>query len=147
MLAVILFLLDALAAFAQHPFLYHSTSAVDANDTLYRGDPSYLPQLQATAAAVVGLFVEHLQALRADPASAQTQALLAASMFSTITTGYVLNAQTAQLAYNLATLAKEYSATANHQLHAFVASTVAALAGRTAKIDQELYKKLSASTQ
>lgn len=137
--------LDALAVLAQPAFPYHSTSGVDANDTLYRGDAKYLPELQAVIVDVVKLLVEHLQALKAEPDAQQPLAALSAAMFASITGNYTLNSQTATLAFNLANTARKYAATANRQLANSVAAAIRALAGRTGKLDQELYKTLTSA--
>jgi len=138
-------MLQSLAALAQPAFLYHSTSGVDANDTLYKGDPKYMPELQSTIVDVIELFVEHLQTLKSEPDSIATQAALAVVMFNTIINCFTLNSQTTLLAYNLATLAKEYaeSPAANKSLRINIANSIKSLAKRSGKLEQELYKKLT----
>jgi len=136
-------MLQSLAALAQPTFLYHSTSGVDANDTLYKGDPKYMPELQSTIVEVIELFVEHLQALKSEADSMPTQAALGVVMFNTIINCFTLNSQTTLLAYNLAVLTKEYAATASKPMLTNINNSIKTLAKRSGKLYQDLYKKLT----
>jgi len=136
-------MLDSLAVLAQAKFPYHSTSGVDANDTLYKGDPKYMPELQTTIVDIVELFIEHLQALKAESDSLPTQAALGCMMFNTIINSFTLNSQTALMACSLATLSKDYAASTNKHFYSFIMNSINVLAKRPGKLDLELYKKIT----
>jgi len=140
-------MLQSLAALAQPTFLYHSTSGVDANDTLYKGDPKYMPDLQSTIVDVIELFIEHYQTVKSEPDSMATQATLGMVMFNTIINSFTLTSQTTLLAYNLVTQAKEYALTANKHVSNYIANSIKSLRNRPGKLEQELYKKLTEKPQ